>query len=647
MRGNSQRFSILLWGLLLFLAGCVESLTSPDERLSPTPTQQQGKLRHPALLSKAIQPAAAGKTTSSTTLNLIISASSMDKQRVLERYSDMEGYKVLERYDYTNTFSGYAITVEDSAAQGDYAAFLATLEADPDILWYEPDFEVSLPNADTSPGSGGQMVPWSVATIGGMQSWAVSGDGEGNVPVDVYLLDTGVANADVNDPYDDLALVENLDFRGSSPASAADVDGHGTHVAGIIGAVDDGDGIVGVAPGALLHNYKVLNDDGKTDVSVVIAAVERITTVKQANPSKPMVVNLSLGENVNSTAYTALDDAIQASVDAGVVYVVAGGNQGVDASLVTPAHVPGVITVGAHDVDAKVSSFSNRGSMIDLFAPGEDVLSLAPNPVGAFGGLVSMSGTSMAVPHVTGAVALYLAHNPSATPEQVTQALIDQAKPIVKGTPSFTTNKSVWVGEPASSFETRVKASSDDAEEFGDSKRKMYLTSTDLELITDYSESTPKRFQTVGLRFTSLPIPPGATITNAWVQFTTDETSTEPTTLTIHAQAVDDAPAFSSSDKNIYNRSRTLASVSWMPAAWSLTDEAGSNQRTPDLKNVLQEVVSRGNWASGNDVVLLISGTGQRSAHSYNGSSSKAPLLHIEWIGGFSSTDDDDDDDDD
>lgn len=646
MPSCSGFYAILLWGMLLFSAGCVESLTSTDERRLDTPAQQQGKLRHPELLSKAIQPAGAGKSSSFGILNLILNT--LEKQRVLERYKILERYKVLERYDYTNVFSGLAISVEDSLGLNDFSGFLEELEQDPDIVWYEPDFAMALPTATATSAPGGQQIPWSVAAIGGQQSWTVSGDGTGSVEVDVYVLDTGVASADVNDGYDDLRLVENIDFRGVTPAHAADVDGHGTHVAGIIGAVDDTDGIVGVAPSARIHNFKVLNDDGKTDVSVVIAAVEHITSEKLANPSRPMVVNMSLGENLNSTNFTALDEAIEASISAGVVYVVSSGNQAVDAALVTPAHVPGAITVGAHDANGLISSFSNTGPMVDLFAPGENILSMTPHPAGAAGSIVSMSGTSMAAAHVTGAAALYLAQNPSATPAQVRQALLDQARTFLVGAPGSTTDKSVWVGGPPQVFEKRITGGSDDAEEFGDSKHKMYLNSSDLELITDYSEATPKRFQTIGLRFTSLPIPPGAVITKAWVQFTVDETSTEVTTLTIRGQAVSDAAAFSSSDKNIYNRARTAAAVNWSPAAWATVNEAGANQQTPDLKAIVQEIVNLQGWASGNDVALIFSGNGKRTAESYEGSSSKAPLLHVEWLSNSppSPAGDDDDDDD-
>ena len=349
-------------------------------------------------------------------------------------------YAVL-RYD--GVFEGLAWIIEDSTGANDFQDFLDSLALDPDILWFEPDFEVTLPPSNARGGGSGQQVPWSVAAIGGQSSWAVSGDGQGDVNVDLYILDTGIANADNNDPNDDLALVESLDFRDST--LALDPVGHGTHIAGIAAAVDDSVGLVGIAPGARIHNYKVLNDDGQTEVSVVIAAVEYITGQKLANPATPMVVNISLGENVGTPDYSALDEAITASIEAGVVYVISAGNDDTDASLVTPAKVQQAITVGSYDGSGRFSWFSNWGSKVDLLAPGEDIVSLDRSTNGP-GTPMLMSGTSMSAAHVSGAAALYLGQHPSATPAQVKQALLDAAKPNVEGEPPGTTNLSVWVG---------------------------------------------------------------------------------------------------------------------------------------------------------------------------------------------------------
>jgi hypothetical protein len=114
------------------------------------------------------------------------------------------------------------------------------------------------------------------------------------------------------------------------------------------------------------------------------------------------------------------------------------------------------------------------------------------------------------------------------------------------------------------------------------------------------------------------------------VQFVAAETQSETTSLVIRGQAADNPVTFSSTNK-ISTRTLTSGSVAWTPAPWLLVKEAGPNQRTPDLSPVLQEIVNRPGWRSGNALVLTITGTGHRTARSYNGSSSAAPLLHIEY----------------
>ena len=179
----------------------------------------------------------------------------------------------------------------------------------------------------------------------------------------------------------------------------------------------------------------------------------------------------------------------------------------------------------------------------------------------------------------------------------------------------------------AATLEQRVAASSDDAEQFATGS--MYITSSDLELIHDSDD------QTVGMRWTALAIPRGATISAAYVQFVAKEAQSEVTTLTLRAQASDNAPAFSSTSLNISSRTKTSASKSWSPAAWN-SGEAGANQRTPDLSSVIQETVNRTGWASGNALAIIVTGSGHRTAYAYDGSPTQAPLLHVEYSLGTS-----------
>jgi hypothetical protein len=173
--------------------------------------------------------------------------------------------------------------------------------------------------------------------------------------------------------------------------------------------------------------------------------------------------------------------------------------------------------------------------------------------------------------------------------------------------------------------EVRVATGNDDAEERL-SNGNVGLTSSDLELISDGSNA-----QLVGMRFTGVAVPNGATITNAYIQFQVDETNTGATNVNIQGEAGDSALQFTSSAYNISSRSKTTTSIPWTPVSWTTVSEAGSDQRTPDISAVVQEIVNRTGWASGNDMVILISGSGERTAESYNGDLSGAALLHIEY----------------
>ncbi len=430
----------------LTLTGCSDSLTGASEQVEQTeslaPTE---KLRHAHLLDRALRSGtnqAAGKLPNQLGLIFKVKAQSVvERYAIVQRYAIFERYALLQRYEYEAAFAGFAVTIEDTTGGTEFTGILSALQADPDIEWLEPDFSVGSPISASLAGHVGQKVPWSVSYVGGDVSSTVSGDGSGEVDVDIYILDTGVTN-------DDLNIVESVDFRdslGTGIVDPNDYDGHGTHVAGIMGAKDDASGLVGVAPGARIHNLKVLGDDGTTDVSVVIAAIEYMIDARRANPATPMVVNLSLGENIGTSSYTALDEAIDMLAGLGATIVVAAGNQGVNASLVTPAHVASVITVGSHDAEGFFNAFSNWGPDVDILAPGDEVVSLSP----AFGGTgapTKMSGTSMAAPHVAGAAALYLSANPAASPQDVLAALIANARSGVKLTAGVTVGKSVYVG---------------------------------------------------------------------------------------------------------------------------------------------------------------------------------------------------------
>jgi hypothetical protein len=171
-------------------------------------------------------------------------------------------------------------------------------------------------------------------------------------------------------------------------------------------------------------------------------------------------------------------------------------------------------------------------------------------------------------------------------------------------------------------LETSVQTGTDDAEET--SSGNMRLGSSDLELTEDKGV-----IQTVGIRFSSVSVPKNATITNVYIQFQTDEVTTAQTNLLIQGQLADNAGTFTSTQFDISSRPRTGARVSWAPAAWSVKNERGPSQRTPDLSGVVSEIIAQSGWSQGKSMVFIITGTGKRTAESFNGSF--APVLHIEY----------------
>lgn len=171
--------------------------------------------------------------------------------------------------------------------------------------------------------------------------------------------------------------------------------------------------------------------------------------------------------------------------------------------------------------------------------------------------------------------------------------------------------------------ERRISQKNDDAEEA--SNGSVALLGGDLELVLDAEN------QTVGLRFTDIAIPRQAIITKAYLQFGADQTGSKTTSLQIQGHASDNAPALTTVTYNISNRVRTTPAVTWTPVPWSTVGEAGVNQQTPELKSIVQTIVNRAGWASGNAMAFIITGTGRRTAYAYDSQPTRAPLLHIEY----------------
>lgn len=293
-----------------------------------------------------------------------------------------------------------------SAGLRGFAARLTARQID--ALENEP--MVAYVEADGTMHAVAQTLPWGINRIDADISSTLAGNGAGTVTnVNVYIIDTGIAT------HSDLNLVKHVNFAGGRNT---DCHGHGTHVAGTVAAKDDTSDVVGVSPGAPLTGVKVLGCSGSGTTSGVIKGVDWVT----ANAKKPAGANMSLGGGASQ----ALDDAVKGSADSGVFYSIAAGNSGADACNSSPARAGmhnGVMTTAATNSSDQEASWSNYGLCVDVWAPGVSILSTRKG-----GGTTTMSGTSMAAPHVAGTGALYLSTAASASPSAVETRLKTDAK---------------------------------------------------------------------------------------------------------------------------------------------------------------------------------------------------------------------------
>jgi subtilisin family serine protease len=253
------------------------------------------------------------------------------------------------------------------------------------VLRIDPDVEVyALENVKskavkTQPA---QVITWNIERVGATSSWVIStGD-----PVKVGVIDTGI---DLKHP--DLQANIQGGYNAINPLkSANDDNGHGTHVAGIIAALNNSIGVIGVGPNINLYAIKVLNASGSGYLSDVIEGLD------WARTNGMQVVNMSLGTSQDVQSF---HNAIVNAYNAGVTIVAAAGNSGGAVSY--PAAYPEVIAVSATDQNNQIASFSSRGPEVDLAAPGVNIYSTYKGQSYA-----TLSGTSMAAPHVSGAAAL-------------------------------------------------------------------------------------------------------------------------------------------------------------------------------------------------------------------------------------------------
>lgn len=372
-------------------------------------------LGSPALSATATAaPAAPAAASNAATGYIVVLKEGTAPGKVAEEHS--RRYDAQVGHVYRSALRGYAATMSPVAA--------ARLADDSRVLFVQAD-GVAHTTAQSTPTGINRSNADASATA------AINGADQ-RVDVDVAVIDTGV-DLDHTDLNVNTAGAKNC----STGRSADDGNGHGTHVAGTIGALDNAAGVVGMAPGARIWPVRVLDNRGSGSFSAIVCGIDYVT----AHADEIEVANMSLGgggaddRNCGKTNNDAMHRAICTSVAAGVTYVVAAGNETDDAANHVPAAYDEVITVSAladfngvpgggaastcrADQDDTFASFSNFGADVDLIAPGVCIDSTWKG-----GGYSSISGTSMASPHVAGGAALYAARNASATPAQVKSAL--------------------------------------------------------------------------------------------------------------------------------------------------------------------------------------------------------------------------------
>ncbi|GAA2185636.1 S8 family peptidase [Micromonospora lupini] len=314
-----------------------------------------------------------------------------------QRLTGRHGGRVARTYG--TALRGFEVTVSASAA--------ARIAADPAVAYVEQNHTVSISGTQANP-----------------PSWGLDRIDQRNLPLDssytypntasnvhAYIIDTGIRFA-----HNDFGGRATSGYDAVDGGSADDCNGHGTHVAGTVGGSS-----YGVAKGVQLVGVRVLNCAGSGTNAGVIAGVDWVT----ANAIKPAVANMSLGGGANSS----LDTAVRNSVASGVTYGLAAGNDnGANACNTSPARTTEAITVGSTTSSEARSSFSNIGTCLDIFAPGSSITSAWYTSNTATN---TISGTSMATPHVVGAAALVASANPGWTPAQVRDQLVANATPNV------------------------------------------------------------------------------------------------------------------------------------------------------------------------------------------------------------------------
>jgi aqualysin 1 len=322
------------------------------------------------------------------------------------------------RFTYTSAIKGFAANLTERAVEA--------LRRNPNVAYIEADQTAELFDTESSPSSWGlDRVDQRKLPLSSSYSYMTTGAG-----VNVYIIDTGIRTSHIE--FGGRALGAYSSVKGKS--STDDCNGHGTHVAGTVGG-----STYGIAKDVKLYAVRVLDCDGSGSYSAVIAGIDWVTAHRQL----PAVANMSLGGGKSQP----LNDAVQGSIAAGITYAVAAGNSNYDACSFSPASTPAALTVGATTRQDAQAYYSNWGTCVDVYAPGDSITSAWNTSDDAS---AIKRGTSMAAPHVAGAAALYLESHPLDSPAKVASALVAaatqaQITQVGLGSP----NLLVFTGDPA------------------------------------------------------------------------------------------------------------------------------------------------------------------------------------------------------
>ncbi len=384
-----KRTPLIFAALLLFLAACSEQPSSP------------GPVVEGSLSKVSASDAQAGDVAVDLKDRYIVVFKDAvgNTDEVIDKLTRGNGSSVHYRYHYA--IKGFCATIPEAAVDG--------ISRNPNVAYIEADIPMYAVTTQSNPPSWG-LDRIDQTNLPLSNTYVYNNDGSG---VTAYIIDTGIR-------YDHQEFGGRASFGFDAwGGSGADGNGHGTHVSGTVGG-----STVGVAKNVNLVAVRVLSNSGSGSTSGVIAGIDWVKN----NHTASSVANMSLGGGASSS----LDQAVANAVSAGVTFVVSAGNSNANASYYSPAREPSAITVASTTSSDTRSSFSNYGSIVDVFAPGSSIYSSYRYSSSSY---ATLSGTSMASPHVAGVAALYLEANPSASPAQVTSAIVNGATPNVVSNP--------------------------------------------------------------------------------------------------------------------------------------------------------------------------------------------------------------------